>query len=331
MWYYLVGDSEPIGSLSTSEPPDIPLPNYDPERDSEPGLLLKKTDGGAGETEATKYQQWEVAAPPGEVTISPVVFWAAVKDFDSEKTGRLGVYLLDCAASCEVIETVYQSVSGAAWSRLSISFSGSHTFAVGRRLALKVVVQADSDDEMWLAYGTWDHDAYIRVLASNVPTTTTTTTPPTTTTTTPPTTTTTTLQRSTSSTSSTTTTIGPLSSPTTTTTTAPPPTTTTTVGSPESGSDQTVTTGGPVDPNLPPPPENPGVVISDRIGMATAITLATALSPLEGLQVAFSAAVQIFATNFLQLLALLLVGGLLFLARLSDDENLDSRGPVPGS
>ena len=60
-----------------------------------------------------------------------------------------------------------------------------------------------------------------------------------------------------------------------------PPTTTTTVGSPESGSDQTVTTGGPVDPNLPPPPENPGVVISDRIGMATAITLATALSPLE--------------------------------------------------
>ena len=97
VWYYLVGDSEPIGSLSTSEPPDIPLPNYDPERDSEPGLLLKKTDGGAGETEATKYQQWEVAAPPGEVTISPVVFWAAVKDFDSEKTGRLGVYLLDCA------------------------------------------------------------------------------------------------------------------------------------------------------------------------------------------------------------------------------------------
>ena len=75
--------------------------------------------------------------------------------------------------------------------------------------------------------------------------------------------------------------------------------------------------------------------ISAQIGLAAAIPLATPLSPLEGLQVGFNAAVQTFATNFLQLLALLLVGGLLLLARLSDDDddavNLDSGRPVPGS
>ena len=347
VWYYLVGDSEPIGSLSTSEPPSIPLPNYDPERDTEPGLVLKKTNGGAGETEATKYQHWEVAAPPGELIIS-LVLWAAVKDFDPDKTGRLGVYLLDCAASCQVIETVYQTVSGPTWSRVRVSFSGSHTFAVGHRLALKVVVQANSDDDMWLAYGTFDYDSSIQVRATNASTTTTTTTttippttttPPTTTATTTPPTTTTTIPGPTSSTSlttptidplsppttTTTTTIDPLSPPTTTATTAPLPTVTTTVGSPESESDQTVTAGGPDDPNLPPPPQNPGVVqaISAQMGMATAIPVAMPVSPQEGLQVVFNAAVQTLATNSVSLLALLLVAGLLLLARLSDDDDED--------
>jgi hypothetical protein len=73
--------------------------------------------------------------------------------------------------------------------------------------------------------------------------------------------------------------------------------------------------------------------ISAQVVVAAAIPVATPLSPQEGLQVGFNAAVQTFATNSLSVLALLLVGGLLFVARLSDDddENSDSGWTVPGS
>jgi hypothetical protein len=69
------------------------------------------------------------------------------------------------------------------------------------------------------------------------------------------------------------------------------------------------------------------------MAIAKAMPLAPPLSPQEGLQVAFNAAVQTISTNSISFLALLLVGGLLFLARLSDDddENLDFGRPDPGS
>jgi hypothetical protein len=68
------------------------------------------------------------------------------------------------------------------------------------------------------------------------------------------------------------------------------------------------------------------------MAITEAMPLAPPVSPQEGLQVAYNAAVQTIVTNSIPFLALLLVGLLLFLARLSDDEdeNLDFERPDPG-
>ena len=58
---YLRGDFEPQGTMAISAPPAQALPNFDPGRDDEPGLLLKKSSGYS-ESDPTKYQQWEFDA-----------------------------------------------------------------------------------------------------------------------------------------------------------------------------------------------------------------------------------------------------------------------------
>ena len=55
---YLTGTGVPEASLSAQPPSAGTLPNYDPGRDDSPGLILKKTDGGANEADPTKYQIW---------------------------------------------------------------------------------------------------------------------------------------------------------------------------------------------------------------------------------------------------------------------------------
>ena len=103
--FYLVGDSVPIGSMSTTSPPKLELPNFDPDRDSEPGLLLAKSSGGVGETDPTRYQQWEVNPGAGNLSISKFVIWGAMKDKNNAKSGLIGVYLLDCGTSCTLLRS----------------------------------------------------------------------------------------------------------------------------------------------------------------------------------------------------------------------------------
>ena len=56
--FYLKGDGVPKASLSLSFPTARSLPNFDPGRDSFPGLLLAKSSQGVNESDSTKYQLW---------------------------------------------------------------------------------------------------------------------------------------------------------------------------------------------------------------------------------------------------------------------------------
>lgn len=229
--YYLDGDGIPIASLATASPTGS-LVNHDPARDSDPGLVLKKTNRGSAETDATKYQLW--LSPSGDLDLdgtASFTFWSAMKDFNQERAGGVNAYLLDCPAtgtSCSVIDSASSAANpwnpGGSWVSRTLSFGVvTYTIASDRRLGLKITVDATaSNDSMWIAY---DAGSYPSRLTVDLAVATTTTTSTTTTTTT------------------TTTTIAPI--PTTTTTTEPPPTPTTTTTAPPGSTTTTTTTTTP--------------------------------------------------------------------------------------
>jgi hypothetical protein len=159
---YLHGDSHPLASLDDECPTASVLANYDPDRDGYPGLLLARGGSGAGETDPGKYQQW-IGPPDGFAVDGPMslLFWSAMKDFGTGKRGFVEAFLLDCdafASDCNLIAEGHRDISDwsggwGSWSKHSIEFG--HVTQVGgdgRSLSVKIVVGADSDDDMWFAY-----------------------------------------------------------------------------------------------------------------------------------------------------------------------------------
>lgn len=257
--FYLKADGVPQATTDEAAPSAGTLANYDPGRDDDPGLLLQKSSIWLGETDPTKYQLWLTA--PGELVLdgpATLTLWSAMKDFDSDKKGHIKAYLLDCDASGTDCSKISDAGRGAnPWSRdggwvereLDLG-TVQHTIAVGRSLAVKLVVTDLSHDDMWLAYDTVSYPSALNVQLGT-PTTTTTTT----TTTLPPTTTTSTTTTTTPPPPPTTTTTPATGTTTTTTsTTGAPAATTTTTTIPVGNSSPATTTTSTTEPPEPIPP-----------------------------------------------------------------------------
>ncbi len=138
------------------------VPNYDVDRDSEPGLLIQKGDG-LSETDETKMQRWwgqlGEATPIRGVPVLDV--WVATKDFDTGKTGRVVAGIYDCAnnmTDCNLLASgasrFSQSAFGAGFGKVVLVMPAVDvTIAADRGILLKIGVPNDSDDDLWLAYG----------------------------------------------------------------------------------------------------------------------------------------------------------------------------------
>ncbi|MGF1617345.1 MAG: hypothetical protein ACFCU2_05990 [Acidimicrobiia bacterium] len=232
---YLKSPGVPTASLSAGPPTAGSLPNYDPDRDDEPGLLLEKGNNGWQERDPVKHQQW--VAPAGAMSIGGGVsleFWSAIKDMEDDEKGVVRAYLLECDPSGTACALVGQGSiqkdpwsSSGTWVKRVIDFGQvDHDIPGGRSLAVKITVGNNSDDDMWFAYDTTSFPSALVINGS----TTTTTAPPTTTTVAPTTTT---------------------AAPPTTTTTMPPTTTTTEPSSDET--DETAILPAPSEPEDPAP------------------------------------------------------------------------------
>jgi hypothetical protein len=353
---YLVGDSVPSASMITTSPPGGPLPNFDPGRDDFPGLLVKKGDGSAGESDPTKYQRWSHSVGGETLSIEKLEIWAAAKDFNRDKTVIFNVYILDCGGNCQVLDSASATVSGAGkWQKTIVSFDDSdHTFAPGHELSVKIVVDNDSDDDMWFAYGTAAHPAHLSVSSFAGPSPSTTTTSTTSTTTvgavppspgppivpprspvapggSPSTTSTTTSTTTASTTSTTLAEVGALPAVTTTTTTPRPG-----GGGLEPGLDPSGETGQTGSPGVvsDSPDVLAPVVVSPPVEEADEATLALdqprPLQPEEGLAVAYSTAVEAIRLHWHAALALgALAAVLLLIGGRRDHEALATTTPVP--
>lgn len=252
---YLKGDGVPSATLSSVVPPVGSLPNYDPERNADPGLTLKTGGFKWTEQDDGEFQQWIAGTTEQPVVIgsAQLTFWSAMSESQMTTKGSVDAFILDCAdTGCELIQSGELklddwSAGSPSWVARTISFSDSaYTMDQGHRLAVKLIVPNDSKDDMWFAYDTSSYPSQLVVDIDG----TTTTTEPTTTTTTSTTTTTTTTS---TTTSTTTTTLPPetgVSTTTTSTTTTTIPQTTTTTTVPKS----TTTTVPPGPTTTSPPP-----------------------------------------------------------------------------
>ncbi|RVU44431.1 DUF6701 domain-containing protein [Rubrivivax rivuli] len=159
---YLRATGVPDSSLSGTAPTATTLANHDAGRDNFAGLLLSKGGIGAAETDTTKYQRWLSAT--GGITLNSALelrLWTAMKDFNTAKGGRLNAYLRSCSSTgtdCQSFASSSISVSpwaggSSTWVQRTLNFGTPNTtLASDRRLELKIVVDSNSEDDMWLAY-----------------------------------------------------------------------------------------------------------------------------------------------------------------------------------
>jgi signal peptidase I len=141
------------------------VPNYDGDRDSDPGITLTKSQVGLAETNPDKYQAWATGPLSSSLTLgasTKVRLWSAIRQFHPNKAGSVSVGLYDCSAtSCTPLAngsanlTASDSWSGgsATWVEKTWPFPNvNHTIAAGRSLLIKAVVETSAGDGMMFAF-----------------------------------------------------------------------------------------------------------------------------------------------------------------------------------
>ena len=97
-------------------------------------------------------------------------FWSGIKDFGQSKRGVVIAYLRDFngADYTEIASATLDSADWQGgiedWVETLMTFSDvSYTLSAGHYLELKVLVDVNSDDDMWFAYDTTDYKTYIEL------------------------------------------------------------------------------------------------------------------------------------------------------------------------
>jgi hypothetical protein len=108
-------------------------------------------------------QRWSQPMNNDRIVGTPaLVVWAGIKDFDTDKTGRLAAGIYDCNSghgSCTLLASGTTSFDqndfGSDYGQVTVTMGAiDHTFAANRTLVVKVAPRNTSDDDLWLAYGT---------------------------------------------------------------------------------------------------------------------------------------------------------------------------------
>ncbi|MFK7730260.1 MAG: cadherin-like domain-containing protein [Pseudomonadales bacterium] len=166
---------KPVGNLKVSTPTDATLEDYD--SDGEEGLRIDEGGSGASESDGQKFQTWLVDASnetlQGAVNLN---IWTAMKDFVTDKGGRVDVFLIDSdssgnnatvIASDSLQRADWDIANSATWIEDSFDFGNvDYTFAAGRFLGVKLIVHSSSDDHMMFAYDTTTYAARLTVTAA---------------------------------------------------------------------------------------------------------------------------------------------------------------------
>ncbi|MCC6167109.1 MAG: S8 family peptidase [Caldilineaceae bacterium] len=176
--YYLQGNPPGVDAVAqatlpmTETVPTAPrLANYDQDRDSAPGLLIRR--GGTVDSDAAsgQAQRWRLGPFNTDMRLSGSSFvqlYAAMKDFAPGKRGKLWAYVYQVDVNGqrqELIATGSLSRTWrSSWQTAKIKFDNVDILVdEGHSLELVVTVDITSEDDMWLAFGTRSQPAAYRV------------------------------------------------------------------------------------------------------------------------------------------------------------------------
>lgn len=156
--------SQAMLTMGATAPGPLTLYNYDTNRDSKPGLQIKKGNNGLQETDASKIQTWRLAEFPTDLQLTADVqlrLFAAMKDYKTDKTGIVRAFLIDRAGpTTQIIASTSVTQASRTWQRywtpLTFRFAGTagYVLPAGHQLELVLTVDGASGDDMWFAYGT---------------------------------------------------------------------------------------------------------------------------------------------------------------------------------
>jgi hypothetical protein len=145
-----------------------PLPNYDTDRNTSPGLTVIRSSEGLTSTDSRAVQRWRLTMTSAlPVTSARLEMWFSRSDANTADTimvAAAGLY--DCAADgtdcVELSETFlpYSAVSGT-FGGLAFDLhpSTAHTIPVGRALELRVATLDGSAADALVAYDSLEFPA----------------------------------------------------------------------------------------------------------------------------------------------------------------------------
>ena len=161
--------------MDEAAPTGTSLFNYDTDRDSQPGLLIRRSNKGVGETDPARFQSWRTAILTSDLLITGDVIidvWAAFKDFEqAAEQGHITIFLRDRDATGDYTEIARGERFESDWPGGSSTFvkksiiipAVNYTVSTGHQLEAKLVVQKTSKHDMWFAYDTVTHPSVIRI------------------------------------------------------------------------------------------------------------------------------------------------------------------------
>ena len=160
-----------LGSFETT------LFNYDTDRDTDPGLLILKGGSGATEADLTKHQVWRTDPQTVDLELDGDVLielWTALTNFQLSSGGQISVFLRDRSTTGDYVEIGGATLSEADWQLGASDFvqkvvtilNLQYTVVTDHELEIKVIVDAASSSDMWLAYDTATHDSLMRLEGS---------------------------------------------------------------------------------------------------------------------------------------------------------------------
>ena len=144
------------------------LYNYDKDRDAFPGRLIQMGASGEYENDLAKIQRWQLSSQSADLQLAgnaSLTLYTAMKDFDQSQMGSLRAYIIN-QNSGEIIVIADKQATwsswGNDWTAITFDFGTlNHVIPVGHLLELALIVDANSEDDMWLAYGTASHPSHL--------------------------------------------------------------------------------------------------------------------------------------------------------------------------
>lgn len=155
--------SRSVLPLGYAAPRDIALPNYDSDRDMQPGLLLQRGATSQSTANSSQIQRWRLGALLSDTQLAPnaeVEVMAAVKGYQRNKSVKLWAYLNEVDANGNLLREIASgSYTANDWgdkfAPRKISFQNATTaLHAGNQLELTLMLDNSSVDDLWLAFNT---------------------------------------------------------------------------------------------------------------------------------------------------------------------------------